>query len=237
MKTQHFLYLFFFVIILFSACKEKIIKVTGITLDKETLELVPGEKEFLTATVHPTDADNKNVIWGSSNTAVATVNNNGFITAIDNGDATITVTTQDGEKRANCKVNVDYRNRWVGMYDFTTMSKEWFVINLDPWEYQFRYDTVIYRGTIERYKTDRLKITFFPNALEPDFSGYFPKLNGLMYPVVGLSGKLAYPEIGNCRPYFQGFFSVNEVIANWGNYANTYGVENTLQGTLIINRK
>jgi len=106
MKPQQFLYCIIIIIVFFSACKEKIVDVTGITLDKETLELVPGEKEFLIATVCPSNADNKNVIWESSNTAVVTVNSDGLVTAVKDGNATITATTQDGNKTATCAITV-----------------------------------------------------------------------------------------------------------------------------------
>jgi len=213
MKPQQFLYCII-IIVIFSACKEIIIEVTGITLDKETLELVPGEKEFLNATVHPIDADKKNVRWESSNTAVATVNNNGFITAIDNGDATITATTQDGEKRANCKVNVDYRNRWVGICEFTTIS-------IERWwpDYIYKIDSTKFVGKISKYNNDKLKIIYLPNATEPDLSSV-PMFNGIMYPTVSSSGKLRYPEITFHHGGFNGFIS-NDTI--WLSYSDAFG--------------
>jgi hypothetical protein len=60
----------------------------------------------LTATVSPSNATNKEVIWSSSNTAVATVNSSGYVTAVSTGTATITVVTRDGNKSANCSVTV-----------------------------------------------------------------------------------------------------------------------------------
>ncbi|MGN0341631.1 MAG: Ig domain-containing protein [Roseburia sp.] len=61
----------------------------------------------LTATVTPDNATNKEVIWTSSNTGVATVDANGKVTAVANGTCTITVTTADGSKTATCTVKVD----------------------------------------------------------------------------------------------------------------------------------
>jgi len=49
--------------------------------------------------IYPGTATNKNVSWGSSSNAIATVNSNGLITAISTGTATITVTTEDGSKK------------------------------------------------------------------------------------------------------------------------------------------
>lgn len=82
------------------------VTVTGVTLNKTELTLETGGSETLTATVAPSDATNKNVTWKSSNTAVATVDDNGKVTGVAAGEATITVTTEDGGKTATCKVRV-----------------------------------------------------------------------------------------------------------------------------------
>lgn len=82
------------------------VTVTGVTLNKTDLMLEIGGSETLTATVAPADATNKNVTWKSSNTAVATVDDNGKVTGVAAGEATITVTTEDGGKTATCKVSV-----------------------------------------------------------------------------------------------------------------------------------
>lgn len=82
------------------------VSVTGVTLDKTTAELTVGETVTLTATVAPDNATNKNVTWSSDNTAVATVDENGKVTAVGEGTATITVTTEDGNFTASCTVTV-----------------------------------------------------------------------------------------------------------------------------------
>ena len=79
--------------------------VTGVVLDKQAHTLNVGEDFTLTATVNPNDAENKEVTWSSSNAAVATVNN-GKVSAIKAGTATITVKTADGNKEASCVVTV-----------------------------------------------------------------------------------------------------------------------------------
>ena len=86
--------------------KTATIAVTGVTLNKTALTLNIGASETLTATVAPADATNKKVTWKSSDAAVATVDTNGKVTAVKAGEATITVTTEDGGKTATCKVTV-----------------------------------------------------------------------------------------------------------------------------------
>ena len=86
----------------------KSVPVTGVTLDKQTLELYTGDSQPLTATVQPANATNKNVTWSSDNETVATVNTNGNVTAVAAGTATITVTTEDGTFTATCKVTVTH---------------------------------------------------------------------------------------------------------------------------------
>lgn len=81
-------------------------KVTGVTLDQTDLTLFTGQSEQLTATVTPDNAANKNVTWSSNDDTIATVDNNGNVTAVAAGTATITVATVDGSHTATCKVTV-----------------------------------------------------------------------------------------------------------------------------------
>ena len=82
------------------------VAVTGVTLDKTSISLLVGDSETLTATVTPADAENQKLTWSSDKPAVATVDDNGKVTAVKAGEATITVTTQDGGKTATCRVTV-----------------------------------------------------------------------------------------------------------------------------------
>ena len=81
------------------------VPVTGVTLSQTELSLVKGATATLTATVVPSDATNQKVRWSSNNTSVATVEN-GTVTAVSGGTATITVTTEDGNHTATCEVTV-----------------------------------------------------------------------------------------------------------------------------------
>lgn len=82
------------------------VAVTGITLNQTTLSLKLNQKVRLRATVAPENATNKNVTWSSSDTAVAKVDSYGQVTAKAEGTATITATTEDGNKTATCTVTV-----------------------------------------------------------------------------------------------------------------------------------
>ena len=85
------------------------VPVTGVSLDKATLELFTGCSATLTAAVEPSDAANQNVTWQSDNANVVTVQN-GTVTAVGAGETTITVQTQDGNYTATCKVKVTQRS-------------------------------------------------------------------------------------------------------------------------------
>ena len=82
------------------------VPVTGVSLNTSTLNLIEGGTDTLTATVEPNNATNRNVTWSSDNPSVATVNN-GVVSAVSEGTATITVTAQgDSTKSASCTVTV-----------------------------------------------------------------------------------------------------------------------------------
>ena len=83
------------------------IPVIDVKLDASTLTMTVGDKQTLTATVQPNDATNKNVTWSSNDEDVVTVDGNGNITAIGEGTATVTVTTEDGSQTATCIVTVN----------------------------------------------------------------------------------------------------------------------------------
>lgn len=76
-------------------------------MPKATTSLAVGASETLTATVAPENATNKNINYTSSDTTIATVTPKiGRITAVAAGEATITVTTEDGAFTAECVVTV-----------------------------------------------------------------------------------------------------------------------------------
>ena len=81
-------------------------EVTGVTLNKSSLNLGVGGSEVLSATVLPADATNKQVTWLSSTPSVATVSQSGVVTGVKEGTTQISVITADGSKTAICSVTV-----------------------------------------------------------------------------------------------------------------------------------
>ena len=81
------------------------IGVTGLRLDVKQLSIEEGESANLTATVIPSNAENKNVKWSSSNKLVASVEE-GEVFAHREGETIITATSEDGNFTATCSVTV-----------------------------------------------------------------------------------------------------------------------------------
>ncbi len=83
-------------------------EVTDITLSNDTLTMMKGTTALLTATVAPENIIDNSVTWETSDDTVATVDENGVVTAVDVGECTITATSvQDPEMSATCTVIVE----------------------------------------------------------------------------------------------------------------------------------
>ncbi|MCL2031243.1 MAG: Ig-like domain-containing protein, partial [Oscillospiraceae bacterium] len=82
------------------------VSVTGVEIDEEEeITLTVGDDIQLGINISPANADNRAVTWSSSNPAAATVED-GLVTAVSEGTATITVTTKDGDFEDSCEVIV-----------------------------------------------------------------------------------------------------------------------------------
>ena len=84
------------------------VPVESVSFKGSTVSLDLNETQQLEWTINPENAANTNVTFTSSDTSVATVDENGLVTAVGIGEATITVTTEDGQKTNTCLVFVDY---------------------------------------------------------------------------------------------------------------------------------
>ena len=81
------------------------VAVTGMTLEKKSIEVEKGKTETINAIITPENATRKAITWTSSDTNVATVTN-GVVKGISAGTATITATTKDGNFTDTCEVTV-----------------------------------------------------------------------------------------------------------------------------------
>lgn len=110
--------------------KGTVVAVTGVSLNKTSLSMNIGDTQTLTATVTPSNAANKNVSWSTSNSAVATVSETGFITAIASGTAMITCTTVSGNYSASCSVTVTDPSAVVINVTGVSISRKTLALNI-----------------------------------------------------------------------------------------------------------
>ncbi|MCL2879153.1 MAG: Ig-like domain-containing protein, partial [Treponema sp.] len=86
--------------------------VYGVVITPPAFGINAGDERTLTVQVFPSGAENKNVSWSSDDENIATVDQNGLVTAVAAGDTVITVVTEDGGKTAKSFVTV-YDAGWV----------------------------------------------------------------------------------------------------------------------------
>lgn len=111
MKKQlsRFYYLVLSVALLFavSSCSDEDdnVSVQSISLKENKISIVENDSKKLVANILPSDATNQEINWATSDSKIVTVKD-GLVTAVEPGNAKITVTTVDGEKKAVCEVVV-----------------------------------------------------------------------------------------------------------------------------------
>ena len=106
--------------------------VERVTLDRYTAEMIVGESISIVAVIYPDDADTKTVLWRSTDTTIATVED-GVVTALSPGTATITAVADD--KEASCLITVTQKD--VGVL---TVSETSFYFNYPGGEDSFNVD-------------------------------------------------------------------------------------------------
>ena len=106
------------------------VAVESIALDQAAATVKAGEKLQLTATVTPSYATVQDVVWSTSDSTIAIVDQNGLVQAIKAGEATITATTVDGGKVAECALTVKavYYHRAMSV-DELTAGKKMLIVN------------------------------------------------------------------------------------------------------------
>lgn len=93
-----------------SSCKKEknqVIEVTGIELGESSVEMTVGTSHKLTATVLPENATEKGVVWESKDESIATVDQEGLVSAVKEGSTQIIVRTANGNFSASCNVIVE----------------------------------------------------------------------------------------------------------------------------------
>ena len=80
--------------------------VTGVTIEPSEAELTVGSSTKLTATVLPENASNKNVVYSVDDESILSVDQDGNVTGLSAGTATVTVTTEDGGFSASAEITV-----------------------------------------------------------------------------------------------------------------------------------
>ena len=149
-----------------ASCKVTVVQpVTSIYLNKYNASLEALATCQLEATINPSNANNKTVTWSSSEPSVATVNENGLVTALAKGTAVITVAAQDGSNvTRTCQITVtntayvaktpdqmesshDYPNSCKDFWIYTVEGAENLTVTFDEktemedgFDYLFVYD-------------------------------------------------------------------------------------------------
>lgn len=103
------------------------VEVTGIQINPSSLVLLEGDSEQLEPEVLPGNALNKKIVWESDDPLIAEVDEDGFVTAIVEGIAIITATTEDGGYEATCEIAVEPLPDQLVIYrdDFNRIDFNW----------------------------------------------------------------------------------------------------------------
>ena len=106
------------------------VAVESVALDQATATVKAGEKLQLTATVTPSYATVQDVVWSTSDSTIAIVDQNGLVQTVKAGEATITATTVDGGKVAECALTVKavYYHRAMSVAELTA-GKKMLIVN------------------------------------------------------------------------------------------------------------
>ena len=132
----------------------KLESVTGVSLNHTSLTLEVGMSETLIATVEPSKAKNHGIIWSSSDEEIATVSENGEVTAISEGDVIIKVTTIDGSFEAECVIKAVERIRFT-------------VANADQWNEAINF--IRENGDDQIYEINVTSDFSLSGSLDPTF--------------------------------------------------------------------
>ena len=157
----------------------------GISFSSDVMTIYVGESRTLTVTFTPEYAANKNVSWSSDNPSIAGVSQEGVVTAVAVGQATITATAQDGGHKASCAVTVTDGNIALVYYLEQTHNIDKYYVNgvEDPRNKVYDYGELKSRVsdisvadcfgktlyTLERFRKDGIQKVFLCKDRVPMF--------------------------------------------------------------------
>ena len=210
--------------------QEAYIAVTSVQIAPETAELEVGETLGLTVAVLPEEATDKTVTWSSDNESVATVSEDGLVTALAGGTATITA--KAGDASTSCLVSVNFIDEHIQevMAKFYTAldARNW----TDPWIPGETWPGLFYDQTTHKialsFSSLGLKgeipacigdlgdiLESFEVNVEPDLTGALPegfrKLTGLKFLTITETSMTSLPDI------FSGMTHLEEVYISRNN--------------------
>jgi uncharacterized protein YjdB len=148
MKLQLlFLSVLILFLVLVTSCEkdEKFFRVTDISINTNNIIVAEGDTLTLNAMIIPSNASNKSLNWKSSNDNIVTIDNNGLLNAKNVGEATITVSSHDGN--VSKIINIQVVENWIslsrniietslngGSYQVKlTASSSWTIVSSPQW--------------------------------------------------------------------------------------------------------
>ena len=221
-----------------ASCSVTVVQpVTSISLDKKTLEMDALDTYQLTARVSPSDAADKSVRWSSSDEKIASVDENGLVTALKKGNATITVKAQDGSGvSSTCSVTV--KNTAHVAADVSEMESTHPYANncSDFWVYTLNgADGLSVTFDAQTEMEDKFDYLYIFNATGEEIGQYTgTKLAGQTIHVPGNTVKLQLvsDDAGTAWGFkvssitADGTQKLPQVISGTASYEKTYGDEN-----------
>ena len=146
------------------------IKVSSVALNEHSVNLIEGEEKQLTYTVLPENATNKNVVWSSSNSNIASVEN-GLVKAWNKGSATITITTVDQSKTDQCTFNVT--SKPAPQVDTVTSELVFNNLGLVKREDNFTYEISVNDDEDTKIQFFQGAASFAPRCYDGDVKGAY----------------------------------------------------------------
>ena len=178
------------------------VAVEGIELNETSVTILVGETYRLTAAIFPENAETQTVVWESSDTSIATVDETGLVKAVAAGETVITASAED--KSATCSVTVN-EPAPDGDIDMTGMSNE---------EVRAAIDEALAAGVTEFKLTGEFEQLGMSTTASPmDASWTGNPFVGTNVEVVDLSGVTGWPEVD-----VDGLLDGNGQISNDGVY-------------------